>query len=66
MTKLFVRFFFAPKIPSKHCSIEAKAWNVINHNYLNYISCLHETLFAVKVIVNRARVAVQFFRRKNC
>ena len=44
MTKLFVRVFFRPQNHSKHCSIETKAWNVINQNYLHYTSYLHETL----------------------
>ena len=57
MTKLFVRFL-RPQNHSKHCSIETNAWNVINRNYLNYTSYLHETLFAVKVIVNHSIVAV--------
>lgn len=57
MTKLFVRFF-RPQNHSKHCSIETKAWNLIDQNYVNYTSYLHETLFAVKVIVNHSIVAV--------
>lgn len=57
MTKLFVPFFRPPN-HSKHCSIETKAWNVINQNYLNCTSYLHETLFAVKVIVTHSIVAV--------
>ena len=29
--------------PTRHCSFNTKAWNVINHNYHDYISCFHGT-----------------------
>ena len=45
-TKPLCAFFFSPQKSLKTLQLinKIKAWNVINHNYHNYISCLELAL----------------------